>query len=321
MNGRIDLTQAEGVRDTVEARTDAQLRQGNLLREGALKAAVNAVRDKLTGVLASVEAATDFSEEIGELDRAAALAEVDVATSQAEKLLSTLEAATTVREGTTVAIVGRPNVGKSSLLNAVAHAERAIVTDVPGTTRDTVTEVIAVHGHLVRFVDTAGLRDTDDVVEKIGVERSRDASLNAEHVWFVFDTSVGWTEDDERELRKLARPATLVGNKSDLPEAPDSRPAAKVSAKSGEGLAELLAMLSTDLQDRETPLVNQRHGPLLAEALGALAEVRDALTQHVPDDLAAVGLRAAVRALGEITGETAPPDIIERVFHDFCIGK
>jgi tRNA modification GTPase len=319
MNGRIDLTQAEGVRDTVNAATDAQLRQANLLREGALRDQVRAIRREVEGVLAAVEASTDFSEEVGELDRESALHRCDAVRAQLLRLLGEAGSARIIREGVTVAIVGLPNAGKSSLLNAVLGSDRAIVTELPGTTRDTVEEQVAIGGLLVRLIDTAGLRQTDDPIEGFGVERSRFALENSDVVWYVYDASVGWTPSDEEVWRTIERPAIGVANKSDL--AVGDR-GIEVSATKGSGIDALTsATLGVIGANEPGALVNARHAPLLQEALCAIDRVAVTLSSDTPTDLAAVDLQAAIRALGEVTGETTPPDVLERIFADFCIGK
>ncbi len=323
MNGRMDLTQAEAVRDTVEAQTDAQLRHANLLREGALRDRVRAVRDEAVGVLAAVEASTDFSEEVGDLDRPAARARLARARTRLAELLATADAGRLLRQGATIAIVGLPNAGKSSLLNAVVGAERAIVTPIPGTTRDTVEEVVEIGGLPCRLIDTAGLRETDDEVERLGVARSVQALASADLVWHVFDLGQGWTAEDQ--ALTTDRPTLCIGNKADLPAAAGLLPegALSVSALTGGGIEDLLRETARKFDHAASagPTVAPRHSPVLAEADRALAGAEETLSQPVPDDLAAVELRQAVRLLGEVTGETTPPDVIERVFRDFCIGK
>jgi tRNA modification GTPase len=319
MNGRIDLTQAEGVRDTINAATTAQLRQANLLRDGALRDQVRGIRSRIEGILASVEASTDFSEEVGPLDRARAVHECDGVRAALLRLIGAAGSARVIREGASVAIAGPPNAGKSSLLNAFLGSDRAIVTEHAGTTRDTVEEHVSLEGLFVRLIDTAGLRPTSDPVESIGVMRSHDAIQNSDVVWYVFDASVGWTQSDEEALQGFERPAIAVANKSDLAH---SDRGLEVCAVRGTGLAALTDVtLGLIGADERGALVNVRHKPLLQEALCAIDRVAVTLTSPVPDDLAAVDLQTSIRALGEITGETAPPDVIERIFHDFCIGK
>ena len=219
MNGRIDLTQAEGVRATVEAQSEVQLRQANALREGRLGQEIKTWRDELTGVLAMVEASTDFGEEVGELDRPRARGRLESVRGQMQTLLASAAVRRKVQNGVQVALVGRPNAGKSSLLNALLREDRAIVTPIAGTTRDTLEESVEIYGFAVRLIDTAGLRESDDVVEQIGVQRTRVAIARADYLWFVYDASAGWTAEDEAEWVAMIRSradsevtAWIVGN-------------------------------------------------------------------------------------------------------------
>lgn len=321
MNGRIDLTEAEGVRETIESQTQRQFRQSQLLREGRLRERISALRDQVFGVLARVEASVDFSEEIGELDRVSAVSELRKGVEECETLLATHDRGRLVREGVTVAIVGRPNAGKSSLLNAILKSDRAIVTEIAGTTRDTVEEWAEVNGQMVRFMDTAGLRDTDDVVERIGVDRALRAADSADEIWYLYDAAAGWTTSDDEELRQLSRPVRILANKSDLgARAPQGH--TMISALTGAGIPELLADLVRTQEELEFgPSINSRHLPLLEQTLRAIQLAIDTLSEEVPDDLASVHLRDAVMRLGEITGETANEDMVARIFRDFCIGK
>lgn len=321
MFGRIDLTQAEGVRDTVCAATSAQLRQATLLREGRLYAMLEGLRDNLSGVLASVEASADFSEEIGELDRESAYERCMGVVAGIEKMLATAHAGRVVREGITIAIVGRPNVGKSSLLNRLLSADRAIVTEVPGTTRDTLEEPANLGGWACKLIDTAGMRHTADQVERLGVERTQAAMQAADVVWMLYDASEGWTEQDEELLRGMERSVTLVAHKCDLQ--PLVSKGLPVSSLTGEGVNSLIASLRDFVGPvaEGSPLIARRHQPLLEQALEATLSASETLKLDVPYDLAAVELMQAIRLLGEITGETATPDMVERVFRDFCIGK
>jgi len=322
LNGRMDLTQAEGVRDTIAAKTDAQLRQAALHRSGALNREVSALRETIGGVLAAVEASADFSEEVGELDREAASARLSEARERLDKLIASANAGRLLREGIRVVIAGRPNAGKSSLLNTLVGMERAIVTDVPGTTRDYVEEQIERNGMLWVFVDTAGLRESADEVESIGVRRARELTSSADVVWYLYDASEGWDREDEQNCSGISAPLLRIANKSDI--APDPGERLSLCAISGEGIAELFAetarALELSLLDGEL-LVNARHAPLLERAKDALVSAVDALHAPVPDDLAAVGLYACLKALGEVTGEDAQADVLESVFRDFCIGK
>ncbi|MCL6624509.1 MAG: tRNA uridine-5-carboxymethylaminomethyl(34) synthesis GTPase MnmE, partial [Fimbriimonadales bacterium] len=196
VNGRIDLTRAEAVRETVEAVTEAQLRRARLLREGRLAERVEAWEEAVAKELARAEASVDFSEEIGELNREAVAENLRRVLGGIEEVLHTYPSARLLREGLRVAIVGRTNVGKSSLLNALLGTERAIVTDIPGTTRDTIEETLSVKGFPVVLTDTAGIRETEDRVESLGVMRSKKAVETADQVWFVYEAPLGWTPED-----------------------------------------------------------------------------------------------------------------------------
>lgn len=320
LNGKIDLTQAEGVRDTVEAQTKTQLRQANLLREGNLREQINAVRDRLIGVLAAIEASTDFSEEVGDLDTAKSLAQLETASVEITRLLETAESARIARHGITIAILGLPNAGKSSLLNAVLKSDRAMVTDIPGTTRDTIEECVSINGLYCRLIDTAGIRETNDPLEILGIQRTKQAIQNADIAWYVYDSQKGWQQKDEEAAKAIHSKVAIIANKCDLSHNNDK--GISVSATTGEGLADLLSTVSDSTKNTSIPpLINQRHTPLLEEANQAVERSVLTISSDTPDDLAVVDLQAATRLLGEITGETTPPDVIDRIFHDFCIGK
>lgn len=319
LNGRIDLTQAEGVRDTIEAQTDAQLRQASLHREGVLHRRISSMREQVLGLLVSVEASVDFSEEIGDFDRSGGLSTVEGLTVEIDKLLSTLPAGRVLRNGLRIAIVGPPNVGKSSLLNALLGSDRAIVTDIPGTTRDYVEEQIDLGGVVCTLIDTAGLRETQDVVEALGVQRTRTIAANADEVWYVYDATIGLNEADCEWIDSSPRTVTVLANKSDLRRGSRGLP---ISALTREGLAELIRIVAIRIECADSaPFINLRHEQPLSAARQALDSVRAAIENDLPDDLLSVGLRDAAEQLGAITGETATPDVIERIFHDFCIGK
>jgi tRNA modification GTPase len=323
LNGRLDLTQAEGVRDTVEALTSRQFRHANLVREGAIRSKVRAVRDKVAGVMAAVEASVDFSEEIGDLDRPSAAANLERAETEIAMLLATAPFGHIVRRGLRIAIIGPPNAGKSSLLNALAGFERAIVTEVPGTTRDVLEETIELAGVPCVVSDTAGLRETEDLVERIGVDRARTSASAADLVWYVFDGAAGWTEADEHAMEGMEDP-WLLANKSDLPAgAMPHRKIIRISARTGEGLKDLEDAVGEMLGEpgMEDVWIDERHEPLLRSASSHLAEARRCILSDLPFDLAVVHLQAALTDLGQITGESASSDMLERIFRDFCVGK
>ncbi len=324
LHGRLDLTQAEGVRDTVEAATQQQLRQANLLREGVLRDEVHAVREIAMELLAAIEASVDFSEEVGELDRIRAGSVLEAASVRLQGLLATAAAGRLLRQGLRIAIVGPPNAGKSSLLNALLGFDRAIVTDVAGTTRDFVEERLDLGGIPCVLTDTAGLRRTEDQVERQGVDRAHRLAESADRIWYVYDGAAGWTLDDEERLAAWARPTRVLANKCDLAPLRDPPEGALlVSAHTRHGLDRLVDDLACELAQTaaETVWINNRHAPLLEQARLSLDAARATLAQDLPYDLAVVHLQSALHELGQVTGETAAEDMLDRVFRDFCIGK
>jgi tRNA modification GTPase len=334
LNGKLDLAQAEAVADLIRARSQAQLRSALALHEGKLSQQVHALSDDLLRLLATVEAHIDFSEEIGELDPHTLAPDFASLLQRLDSLLQGARAGRLLREGARVAIVGRPNVGKSSLLNALLGEERAITTDIPGTTRDTLEESLIIGGVPIVILDTAGLRESADVVEQIGIERARRAAERADLILFVYDLAAPDWDADRALLESLPphTPKLLVGNKVDA--APKRQQHARsvfpnsvfISALTGAGLEALQAAILTALElqrvGEETPtLTHQRHIQAVADAKRTLEQTREALRQGYPPDLIAVDLRAAWLALGAITGETADETLVQRIFRDFCIGK
>jgi len=320
MNGRLDLTQAEAVRDTIEAQTSAQLRLANVHREGAWRREVSDLRDEVVGVLAAIEASVDFSEEIGEIDTPGLLGRLEDCSSKANGYIERARAGRILREGLRIAIVGPPNAGKSSLLNRLLGSERSIVTDVPGTTRDYVEERLSVDGYYVVLIDTAGLRHSDDPVESLGIQRSHAQAAQADWIWFLYDGTAGLTSSDLSFLSGQDD-ALVLANKADLGGA--AREHLPISALTGEGVEALLSLVRKRFEaaDPQAPIPTERHRESLGLALGYLTDASLTLKSNRPPDLAAVNLRGAIEHLGEITGETASPDMVERIFRDFCIGK
>jgi len=335
LNGRIDLAQAEAVADLIHARGERAARNALAQVEGGLTARLSAITDRILDVLAPLEAFIDFGDDVPEPPgRDAALANIARALSGLDALLGERERARLIEEGVTVAIVGRPNVGKSSLLNALAGCDRALVHDAPGTTRDTIDVTVSVEGIPLRLVDTAGIRGTPDPVESAGVERSFRA-LDAAHLTLmVIDGSAPPTDDDAAVAARLGdRPAIVVRNKSDLGDDAASRRFAEergrsaraVSALTGEGLPELIRDVLEEAGFRggeEGVLMTRaRHYDVLARARGALGRAERAFHEHAFADMIAQELREALGALGEISGKGVGAEVLDRIFATFCIGK
>jgi tRNA modification GTPase len=336
VNGRLDLAQAEAVLDVVQARTEAALRVAAEQLGGALSARVRAVRARLVDVLAYLEASIDFVEdEIPPQEVAVPLHEV---ADDLAAILATAERGLIYRQGIRAAIVGKPNVGKSSLLNALLRGERAIVTPIPGTTRDTLEETVNVQGVPLVLVDTAGIRaEIGDEVERLGVERSRAALARADLALWVVDGSQPLTGAD-RDIAALVgdKPALVVVNKCDLlPRLGEGgeiawlpgAPRLDVSALTGQGIEALEEaivelVLGGQVTAADTPLVsNPRHQASLGRALDHVRAAEESQQRGDSPDLAAIDVREAVDALGEITGETVSEDLLEAIFSKFCIGK
>ncbi len=330
LNGRLDLAQAESVLDVVRARTADSLRLAVQGLGGHLSQAIKAVRAELISILAYLTARIDFPED--EVEPQDILTPLKGALQQLEELIATAGAGIVYRQGVRTAIVGRPNVGKSSLLNCLLRESRAIVTPVPGTTRDTIEEVVNLKGVPFILVDTAGIVQSEQLVESLGVERSRRGIEQADFALLVIDGSEPMTELDQEIIPLLDEKTVVVAaNKSDLPRraVPDSLPWPVVftSALTGEGLDELEEeMLSTILQGRvftsdALMVSNPRHREALERAERHLSQAQTSLESSMPDDFVTIDLAAALSALGEITGETIQEELLETIFSRFCIGK
>jgi tRNA modification GTPase len=337
LNGRLDLTQAEAVSDVIRARTESARRVARRHLDGALSAAIFRLKEELIGILAAIEVTIDFSDEVGDLEYAPLLARIRAAQADIDALLATAQRGRILREGLRVAIVGRPNVGKSSLLNRLLGAERAIVTPIAGTTRDVLEESANIRGVPVILVDTAGIRATDDLVERIGVERAEAAAASADVVLFVAEASCGITSEDRELLARIPpeTPRVCALNKSDL--VPGGNPfseipphsAIPVSALTGAGIVEMEGALlraagagDQDADNAETVVVaNVRHIHALQQAAASLEQAAQTAANRLPGDFVAIDVRGALDAIGQITGETVNEEIIHRIFHDFCVGK
>lgn len=333
-NGKINLAQAEAIRDLIAAQTDAAVKQASRQLHGELSNALGPLKEKLIDVIVVLESALEFVEDDLPAPRAQEI-ERDLLTVSAgvEKLARTYAAGRLLQEGIKVAITGRPNVGKSSLFNGLIERERAIVTDIPGTTRDTLSEAIDLEGIPVILTDTAGLRETTDGIETLGMERTRRAMGDSDLVLVVLDgaAELGPSDRDLLEQTKQAR-RLVVKNKRDLPgfdagsSCLDELQPINVSARTGEGLTELraaiLASLHSDgIEDGSLLITNARHYDLLGSTQRELSAAQTALQERHSEELVLVPLHNALRFLGQITGETTTEDILSEIFATFCIGK
>jgi tRNA modification GTPase len=355
LNGRLDLTRAEALMELVASRSQraAQLAMAGL--DGGLQRRITALRDRLLDQLAELEARVDFEEDLPALDGDALRRELAAVGQELARLVAEGEQGERLRQGLRLAIIGRPNVGKSSLLNLLSQRDRAIVTDLPGTTRDLLESELVLHGVPLTLIDTAGIRPTDDPVERLGIARSHQALASADGVLLLYDLSSGWTPQEE-QLRSLVPegvPLLLVGNKADLvasggspvdpcssnssspnPSPPDPSPAdppppglnaLRISALHGEGREALTAALlelcgAAPLEGLQVAL-NARQRELAAAAATALEACEAAAAEGLPWDFWTIDLREAVRRLGEITGDEVNEAVLDRVFSRFCIGK
>ena len=349
LNGRLDLTQAEAVLDTIQATTSRSLQAAQSLLRGSLSKEIETFRERLIRVLAHVEAGMDFAEEDITFIQAAEVQQALTDTQRAvEQLITSYEEGRLIREGIKVAIIGRPNVGKSSLLNALLKLDRAIVSDQPGTTRDVIDESLNVRGIPLRLLDTAGLRQTQDTIEGEGIRRTEDAIAEADVLLLVLDGAMGVTDEDRAVFETYcSRKYLLVMNKMDLPESRSFSPLplgegqgegpnqgedegtgfVKVSAKTGEGLDHLTAVIQSvclkeGLEATPSVLVTRlRHKASLEQAHSSIEEAMRSLERKESGECVAMDIRAALDALGEITGAVSTEDILDRIFQDFCIGK
>ncbi len=335
LNGRLDLSQAEAVLDTIRAKSAASLTAAQRQLRGQLAREVDAARDALLRLLAHLEAGIDFvGEDIDLLRRPELLDAIEKVIGRLQRLGATAREGRLLREGARVVITGRPNVGKSSLLNRLLKEERAIVTAVPGTTRDLIEEAIDVDGLIIHLVDTAGIRDTEDPLEREGIKRSRSAQEEADLQIVVIDGSAPLTCDDLGVIEQAAgRKHVIAINKTDLAvmvETAAMRSASlsvAVSAKTGEGIDRLRSAIREQLvgagaEAREGVMVTSvRHQSALDQARQALDQAKASIAANMADELVAVDVRAAADALGEITGAITTDDILEQVFSTFCIGK
>lgn len=335
LNGKMALSEAEAVMDLVAARGDSAARAALSARDGALSGAVGEIAERLLVQSAHLAAWADYpDEEIEEVNEATLRNELESAHGAAERLLSTWDRGRMIREGVATAIVGRPNVGKSTLMNLLAGEDRSIVTDIPGTTRDVVEDEVRLGEVVLRLADTAGLRETENPVERIGVEKARDRLETAELVLAVFDSADSLTQEDRDFLSLLKnRPCIAVVNKIDLPRRLDLEAIreavprlVEVSAQTGAGRdaleAEVAALFGLELFDSSAPAVfSERQRQCLREAAMSLDEALDLLRSGMTLDAVNVSVDYALDALLSLTGQRASDAVVDQVFARFCVGK
>jgi tRNA modification GTPase len=343
LNGRLDLTQAEAVRDLIDSQTLFQAKVAAQQLEGSLSNRLKPIKRRLVDLIALLEAGIDFAEDdisvAGDATIRERIAELRTPLAQ---LAATFTYGKLVHQGLTLAIVGRPNVGKSSLFNRLVERERAIVTAQPGTTRDLISETVSLGGIPVELVDTAGIRRALDEAESIGIKKSFEALADADLVLVVVDKTERQSDEDRKLLRQVKdRPTIIVENKCDLPSSSGDDASRRqggvesgsepiriaTSAVTGEGIATLrsaiLRHLTGDSVAGAEPgfLTNVRHQKLVSESLAALDAAKVAVAAHVPHEMLLLDLYGALRALDEITGATTADDILNLIFGTFCIGK
>jgi len=355
LNGRLDLTQAEAVRDLIDSQTLFQAKVAAQQLEGSLSKLLKPIKQKLVELIALLEAGIDFAEDdVSTATDATILNHIAEVRSPLDQLAASFHYGKIVHQGLTLAIVGRPNVGKSSLFNRLVERERAIVTAQPGTTRDLVSETVAIGGIPVQLVDTAGIRRALDEAESIGIKKSMEALADADLVLVILDATQPVTEEDEELLGQVqSRSAIVVDNKSDLTTAPapegrpslahrfsagstrtdngvpEGRPTLQViptSALTGQGIPELRAHILHHITGATAPtesafLTNVRHHKLITDTLAALTAATNAVAARVPHEMLLLDLYNALRPLDEITGATTTDDILNLIFGTFCIGK
>jgi len=338
LNGRLDLIEAEAVIDIIRAKTDASLRMALSHLSGSLSDKIRTMSDDILEMIANLEATIDFPEEdIEELTAEHVKIKVNTLLSEINYLLATKETGRILREGLETVIIGKPNVGKSSLLNALLKEKRAIVTDVPGTTRDSIEEFVNIQGVPLKIVDTAGIRDTSDLVEQLGVEKAREFIRTADLILVVLDASSVLSDEDREVLQLLiGKEAIIIINKTDLPVQLEreelysyiaSPQVIEVSVIEGRGLDALEKRIvelvySGQVEEKEGVFINNvRHASLLEQSQQHLVAVLATIEAAMPPDCIVVDLRDAWEKLGEITGDTVGTDIIDQIFTKFCIGK
>lgn len=336
LNGRIDLSQAEAVMDIIRAKTDLSMKSAVMQSSGALSKEIGKLREYMLNTLALIEYSVDFTEDDEEPDETIPIRvqeQLTVAIKDMNKLLEGANEGRIIRDGLKLAIIGKPNVGKSSLLNCLLKEKRAIVTDIPGTTRDIIEEFISLDGIPVKITDTAGIRETEDEVEKIGVERSREKIDEADLIVLMLDSSHPLEIEDREIIDKVKNKKYVVlMNKNDLEkkisdkDIKDLKNVIYISAKTGFGIDELKEKVKElffngEVDSESMIISNNRHKQALYRALENCQEALDRVKSNEYLDLISIYVTSALKALGEITGSELEEDLINKIFSEFCVGK
>jgi tRNA modification GTPase len=333
-NGKMNLAQAEGIRDLINAQTNAAARQATRQLKGELSSTLQPCKQELIRVIVKLESALEFVEDdLPQLQKSEMHRQLEEVLTAVRDLGFTYATGHLLREGLRVTLIGRPNVGKSSVFNRLLRADRAIVTELAGTTRDSITESISLLGIPISLTDTAGIREAGDRIEEIGVQRTRRAMADADLLAVVLDGSTGLTPEDQVVLSQANQVTHIVVvNKSDMAQATslvrelDGFKVVHFSALTGEGLDQLTAAIlepfgSVDSEAVGLLITDSRHYDLLRRAQSSVEESLELLEQHASEEVVLVGLHNALKFLGEITGETTTEDILTEIFSTFCIGK
>ena len=335
-NGRLNLSQAEAVRDLIDAQTEAAVRQAARQLGGELSARLQPTKDALLEIIVPLESTLEFVEDdLPQLVLERISLQLTNLIQSLDILAATFRSGRLLKDGLKVALVGRPNVGKSSVFNSLLASDRAIVTEIPGTTRDSLSELLNIDGVPVLLTDTAGLRESNDPVEYLGIERTRRAIADADLILFVLDGSQPLTDEDRAIFANIVEDKHLIAlNKSDLSNFDnlisagigDNSKCVAISAKTGEGLDALRAAILEPFKAGSAPetgflITNARHFDLLRRSSDALRSSKVLVEQRASEDLILVGLYESLRYLDEITGETTPEDVLSQIFATFCIGK
>lgn len=334
LNGKLDLPQAEAIADLIEAQSETAHHAAMKQLQGELSDKMAVLREELLQMASLLELELDFSEEEVEFaDRTALLDLLAHIKTEVNQLLQSYKWGTMLKNGIPVAIVGEPNVGKSTLLNAILQRERAIVSDIPGTTRDTIEDTFVLNGTLFRFIDTAGIRESADTIERLGIERTLDTIRRAAIILWIFDARKT-LQEVESEISKTTdsielddKKIILIGNKTDLiaDKSEETKKAVFISAKKGENLESVLNEIDRFIKDNGirdlTLLTSERHQALLNGILASIERTEAGLRHQMPTDLVAEDVRMALHDLGELTGTVSSDDILNNIFGKFCIGK